>query len=223
MTTFNLSPWQNTCLFTDGNKASVCVSSDGWSDVLRRPIPNTATTEKLKLVCHSVQQDGGRDSGYSRAQDRKIRRSSAMARSGFGRDGTLRHLGLDAAAIARAPAHSARHCPADCDASPATDRRPPCRSLPVRACRLPACPASVFACLLRGQAGQLRPCPDATHRDVPWRVAGVRHYRNSIEEPSHRMAHSASACPAAESAQCEGRHHGGTMMMASRWDPAAPA
>ena len=115
------------------------------------------------------------------------------------------------------------HCRADCDASPATDRRPPCRSLPVRACRLPACPASVFACLLRGQAGQLRPCPDATHRDVPWRVAGVRHYRNSIEEPSHRMAHSASACPAAESAQCEGRHHGGTMMMASRWDPAAPA
>ena len=209
--------------------------------MLRRPIPNTATTEKLKLVCHSVQQDGGRDSGYSRAQDRKIRRSSAMARSGFGRDGTLRHLGLDAAAIARAPAHSARHCPADCDASPATDRRPPCRSLPVRACRLPACPASVFACLLCGQAGPHS--PRTTSRDAPGRAAGVtvsvygvctdsvygairpapKPARRPLTYKTARTTNRRWGRPAAEAAQCEGRRYGGAtaaMMMASPWKPS---
>ena len=57
------------------------------------------------------------------------------------------------------------HSRADCDAWPATDRRPPCQSLPVRACRLPACPASAFACLLCGQAGPHN--PRTTSRDAP--------------------------------------------------------
>ena len=193
------------------------------------------------LKCLSTfikQQNGGRASGYRRIVERYAAaarwRGAARRRSSAPRP---RCRGDRTCSCTLCTLHSR----ADCDAWPATDRRPPCRSLPVRACRLPACPASVFACLLCGQAGPHS--PRTTSRDSPGRAAwvtfGVYEATRPAAEPARRPLTYKTARPtnrptrwgrpAAEAAQCDGRRNGGGTMTAGPWkpsrrrDPAAPA